>query len=328
MTESEFHTYFDTIIKKAKENDINTLFVHVRSHCDAVYPSKLFPFSTIFTGSSASPDYDPLGYMIEAAHNAGLEFHAWINPYRILSDGTAEDIPADSPCYRWLHDSIDENDRNIIECSGGVYLNPARAEARKLIIDGVRELVAGYDIDGVHLDDYFYMFTESEYDLADYEEYNGTVGQSTTVLPLDQWRCANVNILVSGIYAVIKNIDNTIQFGISPQGNIDNDLAMGADIYTWCEKYGYIDYIAPQIYVNFENEILPFDTAVEDWKALTKNKKIRLYIGLALYKSGSGEDGGTWNTGEDIIGKEIGYIREAGTDGYILYSYDYLDRLF
>lgn len=328
MTESEFHTYFDTIIKKAKENDINTLFVHVRSHCDAVYPSKIFPFSTIFTGSSASPDYDPLGYMIEAAHNAGLEFHAWINPYRILSDGTAEDIPADSPCYRWLHDSIDENDRNIIECSGGVYLNPARAEARKLIIDGVRELVAGYDIDGVHLDDYFYMFTESEYDLADYEEYNGTVGQSTTVLPLDQWRCANVNILVSGIYAVIKNIDNTIQFGISPQGNIDNDLAMGADIYTWCEKYGYIDYIAPQIYVNFENEILPFDTTVEDWKALTKNKKIRLYIGLALYKSGSGEDGGTWNTGEDIIGKEIGYIREAGTDGYILYSYDYLDRLF
>ena len=327
MTESEFRSHFDSIIAKVKEKNINAVFVHVRSHCDSVYPSRIFPFSTIFTGSHTAPDYDPLEYMIEATHNAGIEFHAWINPYRVLSNGTSDDITPDSPCYKWLHDSIDENDRNIIECSGGVYLNPARPEARKLIIDGIRELAAGYDIDGVHIDDYFYMFTDSEYDSADYEEYNGTVGQSTTVLPLDRWRCTNVNILISGIYAVIKNIDSSIQFGISPQGNIANDLAMGADIYSWCEKYGYIDYIAPQIYVNFDNEVLPFDSAVREWNTLKTNKDIKIYIGLALYKSGSGEDGGTWNTGEDIISKEIEYARDEGTDGYIFYSYDYLDKI-
>ncbi len=327
MSENEFHTYFDSIVQKAKDSNINTLFVHVRSHCDAVYPSKEFPFSAIFTGSSAAPDYDPLEYMIKAAHKAGLEFHAWVNPYRVLSNGTLNDIPPESPCYKWLHDSIDTNDRNVIECSGGVYLNPARPEARKLIIDGVREIAAKYDVDGIHLDDYFYMFTESEYDDADYKEYNGTVGQSTTVLPLDKWRCANVSILVSGMYAAVKNIDSTILFGISPQGNIDNDIAMGADVYTWCEKYGYLDYIAPQIYVNFENEILPFDTAVDTWKDILSDSRINLYIGLALYKSGSDEDNGTWKTGEDIIGKEIEYTRTKGTDGYILYSYEYLDRL-
>ena len=205
MSESEFKEHFDSIITKAKENDINTIFVHVRSHCDAVYPSKIFPFSSIFTGSSTAPDYDPLEYMIDAAHKAGIEFQAWINPYRILSNGTADNITADSPCYRWLHDSDENNDRNIIEYENGVYLNPSRPEARKLILDGVRELVTNYDIDGVHLDDYFYMFTESDYDRNDYEEYNGTVGQSTTPLPLDKWRCANVNILISGIYAVIKH---------------------------------------------------------------------------------------------------------------------------
>ena len=327
MSESEFKEHFDNIISKAKKNNINTIFVHVRSHCDAVYPSKIFPFSSTFTGSSSAPDYDPLQYMIDSAHKAGIEFQAWINPYRILSNGTADNITADSPCYKWLHDSDDKNNRNIIEYDNGVYLNPSRPEARKLILDGVRELVSNYDVDGVHLDDYFYMFTESDYDRTDYEEYNGTVGQSTTPLPIDKWRCANVNILISGIYAVIKNIDDSTQFGISPQGNIDNDIAMGADIYTWCEKYGYIDYIAPQIYVNYENDLLPFDTTVEEWKNLISNKKINIYIGLALYKAGSNEDNGTWSNGEDIIKKEIEYTRTANTNGFILYSYDYLDNL-
>lgn len=325
MSEQEFETHFDSIVQTAKENGINTLFVHVRSHCDAVYPSKIFPFSKIFTGSESAPDYDPLEYMIEASHNAGLEFHAWINPYRILSDGTADDITAASPCYKWLHDSDITNDRNIIEYEGGVYLNPARPEARKLILDGVRELVTNYDVDGVHLDDYFYMFTEGEYDSEDYEEYSSAVGQSTTPLTLDRWRCANVNVLVSGIYAVIKNIDDSTLFGISPQGNMDNDIAMGADIYSWCSKYGYIDYIAPQIYVNSSNILLPFEETVESWKEIIKSDNIDLYIGLALYKAGSDADEGSWQLGDDIISHQIEYTRTSGTGGFILYSWEYLE---
>lgn len=326
MSEDEFKSHFDNIIQTAKESGINTLFVHVRSHCDSVYPSEIFPYSEIFTGSSEiAPDYDPLEYMISATHKAGLEFHAWLNPYRIKSDDDTT-LRENSPCYKWLNDDDTENDRNIIEYDGGLYLNPSRPESRSLIISGVRELVTNYDVDGVHLDDYFYMFTEGEYDAVDYQEYSESVSQSSTPLTLMQWRCANVNVLVSGIYATVKNIDKSIQFGISPQGNMENDMNMGADIYSWCSKYGYIDYIAPQIYYNSENALLPFEETVESWKNIITNENIDLYIGLALYKANGDEDEGTWKNSDDIISKQIEYTRTAGTDGFILYSWEYLNH--
>lgn len=325
MSEEEFKKHFDEIVKTAKESGMNTLFVHVRSHCDAVYPSELFPYSDIFTGSGdTSPDYDPLEYMISAAHKAGLEFHAWINPYRVLSDSTEDMLCESSPCYKWLHDSDTDNDRNIIEYNGGLYLNPSKPEARSLIINGVRELVNKYDVDGIHLDDYFYMFTEGEYDEVDYNEYSHSVSESTTPLTLMQWRCANVNVLISGIYSVIKNIDEKTLFGISPQGNMENDMNMGADIYSWCSKYGYIDYIAPQIYYNSENSLLPYEETVESWKSIITNTDIDLYIGLALYKAGGDEDEGTWQNSDDIIKGQIEYARQTNAEGFILYSWEYL----
>ena len=327
MSEEEFKSHFDEIIKTAKSNGINTLFVHVRSNCDAVYPSEIFPFSDIFTDDShTAPDYDPLEYMISASHKAGLEFHAWLNPFRVISDTEKKSLKEDSPCYKWLHDDNPDNDRNLIEYDGGLYLNPSKAETRSLIIDGVRELVNNYDVDGVHLDDYFYMFTELEYDAEDYADYVESIDEGFNALSLMQWRCTNINVLISGIYAVIKNVDENILFGISPQGNMDNDLEIGADVYSWCSRYGYVDYIAPQIYYNSDNPYLPFEQTVEDWKNIITNDRIKLYIGLALYKAGSDEDEGTWQTSDDIISRQIEYTRSADTDGFILYSWEYLEN--
>lgn len=325
MTESEFHSHFNSIVQSAKDNGLNTIFVHVRSHCDAVYPSDIFPFSDIFTGGSYTPpDYDPLEYMINTAHEAGLEFHAWINPFRVISDLDKKSLGENSPCYQWLHDDITENDRNVIEYEGGLYLNPSKAEARGLIIDGVRELVSRYNVDGVHLDDYFYMFTDSGYDDEDYSQYAEITGENA--LSLMQWRCNNINILISGLYAVVKNADNDMLFGISPQGNMENDLKIGADVYSWCSRYGYVDYIAPQIYFNSDNPELPYEQTVEDWKNIITNDKIKLYIGLALYKAGSDDDEGTWLLRNDIISNQIEYTRSANTDGFVLYSWEYLDN--
>ncbi len=327
MSEDEFKSHFDNIIKTAKNNGINTLFVHVRSHCDAVYPSEIFPFSDIFTGNSeVAPDYDPLEYMISASHKAGLEFHAWLNPFRVISDTEKKSLGENSPCYKWLHDDNPDNDRNLIEYNGGLYLNPSQPEARSLIINGVRELVNNYDVDGVHLDDYFYMFTELEYDAEDYANYVENIDNGFEPLPLMQWRCTNINVLVSGIYAVIKNIDENILFGISPQGNMENDLEMGADVYSWCSRYGYVDYIAPQIYYNSDNPSLPFEETVDNWKNIITNDKIKLYVGLALYKAGSDDDEGTWQTSDDIIQTQIEYTRSADTDGFILYSWEFLEN--
>lgn len=325
MSEDEFKTHFDEIIKTAKENEINALFVHVRSHCDASYPSDIFPFSDIFTDSNITePSYDPLEYMVEAAHNAGLEFHAWVNPYRITSDVDEEPMPQTSPCYEW-YNSTDDSRKNIIEYDGGLYLNPAMPQVRSLIISGIREIVSNYDIDGVHLDDYFYMFTEEEYDADEYQKYTESLSDEKEPLTLLQWRCANVNLLISGIYAVIKNADSEIQFGISPQGNMENDITMGADVYTWCSERGYIDYIAPQIYYNSDNPILPFEETVDSWKSIITNNT-KLYIGLALYKAGGEEDDGTWQESSDIIKSQVEYARTAGSEGFILYSWEYLEN--
>lgn len=322
MSESDFKKHFDNIIKTAKDKGVNTLFVHVRSHCDAVYPSEIFPFSKVFTDGGSNPDYDPLEYMITAAHKAGLEFHAWVNPFRILSDTENSELSEDSPCYGWLQN----NNRNVIRYNNGLYLNPSRPEARALIIDGVRELVTNYDVDGVHIDDYFYMFTDSEYDSEDYAEYVEGIDEESTPLPLMQWRSTNINVLISGIYAVIKNIDDNVLFGISPQGSMENDLDMGADVYSWCSLYGYVDYIAPQIYYNSENPLLPYEETVDAWKAIITNDRIKLYIGLALYKAGSDEDEGTWLENDNIISSQIEYTRSSETDGFILYAWEYLEN--
>ena len=317
LAESEFYRRFDEIVSTAKKHGINTLFVHIRSHCDAAYPSEIFPFSPAYRYGGRDPSYDPLAYMVKKSHDAGLEFHAWINPYRISSDSAV--IPSDSPCKKW------EGTRNVIEYGGGVYLNPASAEARSMIIDGVRELAQNYDIDGVHLDDYFYAFTESGADEEEYGEYVNSVAKGAGVMTLTQWRCANVSALVSGIYAMVKAIDSEMLFGISPQGSAENDIKLGADVYAWCSERGFIDYIAPQIYYNSENEVCPFEQTADEWRSMIKNDGVSYYVGLALYKAGSDSDGGTWETSSDVIASQIEYARKAGADGFILYSFDFLE---
>ncbi len=317
LTKARFERRFDDIIAQAKDCGCNALFVHVRSHCDAAYPSEIFPFAETYLQNGKAPDYDPLSYMVTAAHGAGLELHAWINPYRISDDG---ELPRGGPCREWA----ESGSRNVIEYGGGLYLNPASSEVRSLIIDGVRELVRGYDVDGVHLDDYFYAFTESGVDSADYEAYLGSVSRGKKPLTLEKWRCANVSVLVAGLYSAVKEIDSETLFGISPQGNPENDVEMGADVYTWCSQSGYIDYIAPQIYYNSENEVCPFESTADAWRRIVSDGSVRLYIGLALYKAGSGEDGGTWLGSDGIIASQVEYARFKEADGYILYSSDYL----
>lgn len=314
MSEAAFHSHFDNIIHNAKRHGVNTLFVQVRPNCDAAYPSDIFPFMNAFLIDGSAPDYDPLDYMVSAAHRAGLEFHAWINPYRISAVST--EIPDNSPCKKWENDP-----RRVFEYGGGAYLDPASADVRALIISGVQELASRYYIDGIHLDDYFYAFTGEGCDMEEYLEYAAAADDP---LDLGTWRCENVNMLISGIYIAVKSIDEKMLFGISPQGNPENDLAAGADVYSWCSEYGYVDYIAPQIYYNSENKVCPYEETVTRWRAMVTQDNVALYIGLALYKAGSDDDGGTWHGGR-IIASQIRTARKYNSDGYILYAADYLD---
>lgn len=321
-----FQQKFDNIVNESRDLNMNTLIVHVRPFGDALYPSKIFPWSHIISGTQGNdPGYDPLKYMIEKAHQSGLKIQAWVNPLRVQIANQPGIISNNNPFSKWKNDSNLKNNNFVADFGDEKYYNPGYPEVRKLIIDGVKEIVENYDVDGIHFDDYFYPKNKENLDSVCYNEYRSTI-KDGQALDLLKWRTANINSLVSGVYSEIKSIKPTVEFGISPQCNTSNDLAMGADIYTWCKFSGYLDYICPQTYVNFENPILPFSKAVDEWKTIIKCNNIKLYYGLGVYKAGSELDNGTWKKSNDILMHQVEYARNAGCNGFMLFSYGDLKK--
>ena len=316
-SEAAFRKKFDDIVAKAKSSGMNTLIVHVRPFGDSLYPSAYFPWSHLISGTQGqNPGYDPLAYMIQATHAAGMQFHAWVNPLRVQLSGLPGTLSADNPYTKWSNDASKPNWTMIFE--GKKYYNPGIADVRTYIADGVKEIVQNYDVDGVQFDDYFYPTQASSIDSLSYHNSGST-------LALLDWRRQNISQLVARVYQNIKAVKPNVVFGISPQGNVQNDLNMGADVYTWCSKSGYIDYICPQIYVNFSSAALPFNATVQKWRDMTTNPNIKLYIGLGLYKAGSSADSGTWLKSSSIISQQIQAARSLKADGFMLYSWAYLD---
>lgn len=318
-TQETFEANYKKIADTALEKGINAMFVHVRPFSDSLYPSQYFPWSHILTGTQGQdPGFDPLQFMIDYTHSLGMEFHAWINPMRVKTSETPSTL-ADSNPYVQLGE---EYPSYFMEYDGGVYLNPAYPYVRSLIADGAAEIAANYDVDGIHFDDYFYPSQDTALDSAAYEAYTQSVEQP---LSLAEWRKDNVNAMVAEVYNAIKEVKPEVVFGISPQGNIKNDEAMGADVKTWAAVPGYVDYLCPQLYFSFENEALGYTEALAEWAALPRHEGLNLYAGLALYKAGTDADNGTWLLRDNIIALQAEAALEAGYQGVILYSSDYLD---
>lgn len=318
-TQEAFEANYREIAETAHEKGINAMFVHVRPFSDALYPSETYPWSHILTGTQGQdPGFDPLQFMIETTHSLGMEFHAWINPLRVKTAETPAAL-ADSNPYVTLRE---EYPYYFMESGGGVYWNPAYSSVRTLIADGAAEIAEQYDVDGIHFDDYFYPEGDDTLDSAAYEAYTQSVEDPLSLL---EWRTANINAMVSQVYSAIKAVKPEVAFGISPQGNIRNDEAMGADVKTWAAVPGYVDYLAPQLYFSFENEALGYLDALEEWAALSRHEGLSLYAGLALYKAGTDADNGTWLGRDDIIALQAEAALDAGYQGVILYSSDYLN---
>ncbi len=319
-TERKFKENFDNIILKSKEYKINNIFVHVRSHGDAMYPSRYFPWSHLLTGTQGNdPGFNPLEYMIEKTHENNMKFHAWINPFRIQLNQTPENISANNPYFKLK----EKSEKYFIYSENGICYNPAYREVCELIVGGVKEIIENYNVDGIHFDDYFYPFEElmtlpNSLDYA-YEE-------STKELNNEQWRAQNINNFIKEVYSAIKSHNPKIKFGISPSGVIKNCYKVGADVKTWLGEDGFIDYLCPQIYWSLDFDAMPFQKTATEWKKIHKNKKIPVYCGLALYKAGSEADNGTWLLKSDIITQEIQILDKLSYDGFILYSWQFLQH--
>ena len=318
-TEDAFKANYDAKIESAKAMGVNAVFVHVRPFADSFYPSEYEPWSHILTGTQGKdPGYDPLAYMVEKAHENGMAFHAWINPLRIATASTPGTLSEDG----FYMQNREENPFYFMEYDGGIYYNPASAYIRGRIADSAAEIAQNYDVDGIHFDDYFYPTDDETIDANQYAAY---VNETEEPLPLHEWRTANINALIATVYHRIKQTAPEVEFGISPQGNLQNNEKINADVYTWCAQSGYIDYICPQLYYSFENEALPFETALEDWNEMERLDSVRLYIGLAVYKAGTDADNGTWLNTTDTIARQIERAEETGADGVLLYAVDYFE---
>lgn len=310
-SESSFRSSISDVYDNCVDFGINTVYVHVRSHGDAYYDSGLFPRTKYLGGS-----YDPLPIMIDEAHKRGLSFQAWINPMRGCS---VSDIGRESgyPLYNWAG-----GETRLVTVNGYYYLNPAYDDVIELIAKGAAEIVANYDVDGLHIDDYFYPTTETWFDNAAY--------QASSYTSLSDFRFANCDRLVSALYKAVKNANNTALFGVSPQGNYDNNYYyMYADVKKWCTNSGYLDYIMPQIYFGFNNENQPFETVLAKWDGIASGN-VPLIVGIGSYRIGeedswAGDGRYEWQTDKKILARQVVSSQEAVAYGGIcLYSYNSL----
>ncbi len=314
LTQREFEAKADAICENIKSSGLNTLIFHVRAFSDAFYDSDLFGYSRYVCGEAGvSPEYDPLALMCEIAHKNGLDIHAWINPYRI---GAPENVTPDSVAHLWRQQYGDER---VCEHEGAWYYNPADEHVRQYIIQGVREVVEGYPVDGIHFDDYFYPTAGESFDAAAY-------AASATTLTLNQWRLENVDLLILQTYDSIKEINPDVLFGVSPNADIEKNMTQYfANVEKWGSCEGYVDYLAPQIYFGYENSTMPFDKVLYRWVDLCTVPD--LYIGLAAYKAGkedkwAGEGRLEWVNGSGIIATQIADVREnPDCDGFMLFCY-------
>jgi uncharacterized lipoprotein YddW (UPF0748 family) len=283
---------FIKLLEMHKANGMNAMVVQVRPSTDAFYPSPYEPWSEWLTGTQGkppSPYYDPLQFMLTETHKRGMGFHAWMNPYRANFNITKASISPSHITKLYPNWFLTYGDKK--------YFDPGNKEAQQYVTNVVKDIVSRYDIDAVHFDDYFYPYriTGKEFpDDANYIKYGNGMNK-------DDWRRSNTDSIILQLSKAIKKENPKCQFGISPFGvwrNSDKDSINGsntkagqtnyddlyADILLWL-KNDWIDYVAPQLYWEFEHKAAPYQPLLQWWNNHTYGKNC--YIGLGIYRAGS-----------------------------------------
>ncbi len=282
---------FIKLLDMHQRNGMNALIVQIRPVTDAFYPSQYEPWSEFLTGKQGRPPapyYDPLEFMISETHKRGMEFHAWMNPYRAVFNINTSSI-APSHITRvhpeWF---LTYGDRR--------YFDPGNKEAQQYVTNVVKDVVSRYAVDAVHFDDYFYPYRIAGKEFPD----NGNYMRYGNSMNKDDWRRSNVDSIILMLSKAIKQVNPKCQFGISPFGvwrNDDKDPDgsrtkagqtnyddLYADIVLWL-KSGWIDYVAPQLYWEFGHKAAPYEVLLDWWSKHTYGKNC--YIGLGIYRAGS-----------------------------------------
>ncbi len=309
----------------------NAVIVQIRPASDALYASEIEPWSRFLTGAvgrAPSPYYDPLEFMLAETHKRDMEFHAWFNPFRALTDSKKNPNPANH--ITRTHPEW------IISYGGKSYINPGEPEARDYVIRVIMDVVKRYDIDAVHLDDYFYPYRIAGVQFNDAGSFSRN---NNNIVDKEDWRRNNVSLFVYALNNSIKTTKPYVKFGISPfgvwrnypkdpdgshtHGGQTNYDDLYSDIRLWLEK-GWIDYALPQLYWEHHNRAAAFEVLLPWWRDHAYKRHV--YYGLGLYRMLDAK-GGIW-AGTHELTSQIRDIREeAPSSGYALYSVSNFDRI-
>ncbi len=258
------------MIRDLGDMGCNTVFFQVVSEMDAMYSSDLLPWSRELTGTEGEePFFDPLSVAVMAAHEYGMKIHAWINPLRVSRSDTTSRAP---DCIKHVHPEWVKN------VNGREYLDPGYPEVAEFLSGIVSEILTRYDVDGIHIDDYFYpdglQKDDSLWDDGALYKLHGG-GKS-----LQEWRYCNIDRIVRTLYDTVHGIRPEALFGVSPSGLMANTSRLYADPRRWVAE-GYPDYLVPQIYWSTDRgDHAAFGSALAQWKDLG----VPVYAGLAAYK--------------------------------------------
>ncbi|HTM99673.1 MAG TPA: family 10 glycosylhydrolase [Pedobacter sp.] len=258
-------------LEKFKQLNINAIYFQVKGMGDAFYSSSYEPWSAAITGTrGVDPGYDVLKFMIDEAHARDIEFHAWMNPYRVATRASA------SSSFPALHSSVKAE--WVLDFPTIQIYNPALPEVRQRLVDIVKETITKYDVDGIHFDDYFYPEGQTFSDQADFVKYGAGLSN------IQDFRRENVNKAIKGVYDVIVATKPGVVFSVSPAPEITKNFnSLYADVKKWNQE-GWVDVVIPQLYQEIGNQYNDFQLRLAEW---TNNSyKAALMVGHGFYKFG------------------------------------------
>ncbi|MGN6616748.1 MAG: glycoside hydrolase family 10 protein, partial [Ilyomonas sp.] len=266
LSTEEQKAEFIRLLDMNKRNGMNAIIMQIRPVADAFYPSPFEPWSEYLTGKQGvapNPYYDPLKFMIEETHKRGMEFHAWLNPYRAVFNIYKSSVAPNHITRTHPEWFLNYGDKK--------YFDPGQPEAMEFVAKVVKDIVSRYDLDGIHMDDYFYPYRIPGKDFPD----NKTYLKYGDGLTKDDWRRSNCDSIIKLIHDVIIDTKPMVKFGISPFGvwrnkskdpmgsdtraGVTNYDDLYADILLWL-KEGWIDYVAPQLYWEIGHPLCDYET--------------------------------------------------------------------
>ncbi len=329
-TEAQKHE-MTTLLDLVKEYHLNTVILQIRPAADAFYPSNLEPWSQWLTGlqgKAPDPSYDPLAFVISECRKRGLDIHVWLNPYRAIRDTTNHITSPDHPTR--LHPEW------FLTYGTTRYFDPGLPPVRDHVTRVVSDIVRRYDIDAVHMDDYFYPYRIAGVAFPDSNSFAAYPGDFSD-RECDDWRRNNVDLIIKQLHDTIKSIKPYVEFGISPFGvwrNIGRDPAgsetragqtnyddLFADILKW-QKEGWIDYVTPQLYWQIGMEVADYAILTDWWNRNTFG--CQLYIGQAFYRIDPKSAIKSWRSSMEII-RQINLNRSmSDIRGSMFFSARYL----